>query len=1768
MANSATTKYEHESIALINQLHHKLPTIISLSTEDFYYSVNNEQVRLLCGLLTEEGYITCQPCDIILASELVNHVTDYLIRYKDNEEQIAKLVRLLLKPLGEYANPEEKISSARQQAVIANWLQYAVLGMSFEAWILKQISDIPSQEPITLAEYAADPDEKNSSTRQQATANWSQATRLDILSEAWKLKQISGIPSQEQKSFSENGVNPDEKFSSGRQRSIITDWLQYAVLSMSSDAWLLKKSSDSQSQEHSLLRHANLRRRLFDQLNSQNESSKLLPEICTYYQEHVLSRVLPIFDLQFKDQNEQLRLENMMLDQPQWGYLHAGALLLRESGAELNQMRLDDIINTGVLLETLIVDEKITAEYIHYFKLPALIHHQLKTSYKTNSTEINQQAMPSIYQNYFNELRQASQSNPLLQFINLLQNWQSRSELARQQLKAHDIDESWLNEYLYHNREVAFINRRGEESLLPNINKVFADQNQQIAKFSEQTEKILLPITFNSIRQTEQIFIEQADIQLIKAEFNAIGSHRSYPMGKARRGMAAGGLVTRVPESIDLLKCTLNGEKRIYALTLEQDIGHHKLYRVDEDKRSILGLFGHDGRAYDDDYKLKMQPILTLKTTNDKPNILFEKLAKRRSERLYEKLQKEGYQATTRQKVDAFFLSLIPLYTCITEAQKGNAGKAIESGLLDIVSFLPFIGKSAQVGSRFSVAAGEAAINGLLTALRQATIAQALREGGKQLIKFGVPHVMKSVPPKAYVGLGVEFIRSADPGFELLTSGGIKGLNSLRNAAIKVKQEINGLTPVVEAIEKQIKGLSNTPVRMFNTERAFRPDLAKEVQVVNIGQERGKNIWVQVHPITGALFGRKYLRDAAGNLELAPVSLREHLYHLKTQGMGGKGASKAARNLSFQSDTISTQLEKISLRQVEKLLVNRQANTIINLSRRDLSNMQLSHCFNQNIDNTFVNLNGANLTKSKLIKAILINIKLNGANLTEADLTNANLFAADLSEADLTNANLFAADLTEVNLNSAKLFSADLAEANLTNAKLFASDLTQVNLTKAKLCAVVLTEANLTKANLLSANLIDANLTKTNLFAANLTKSNLTNADLSAANLSNSKLINADLSGAKLYDAKILYANMHGAKLVGADLTKAHLTHANVVNSNFSNANLSAADLTEAELSNANFLKANLTEVNLTKANCLDTNLAGANLTKANGLEADLTRADLTGANLTNSNFTNTKLEDANLTNANLTKINLSEAELIDTNLANANLQLANLTDSYLINVNLANTNLAGVDFSGAFLRRINFRGANLGDANLEGVDIISVDFSGALLNNTLSLNPFIEWSDANLDLILNHFAHEEGSFLTSINSIDDRYRELKTKLALQLIHSLDRTDINLTQARLPLIEVLGQPPFIKNREISNFINKLIENYLTDSSLELLNNLESHPKLIKPFFNYFDQHPHLLASAHANSAFMQTILAARMPGINVIEISAVNKLYEKYLKLPEIQQQLQYRQIKDIFGDYEGNADWADKYVTNYLLLSPTKPGRVLVVSESIFTRMLHPDWYTKWDNIVLFQDGNCLSPAEYNLSQCYKQDFPLFTTPFINCGNQIMFNRLIESFDLNHQYKQYFLEAIKSNSYSTKLIADTHQQALIKIFSPLLDFQQGYSLKKQNYDQIINLYNLTSSTDREKAEHLLALSTVFTRYSSSAIFGTESDSPQILRFYAYALMEKAHNLDHTLIGQDKFNDWKDRLLGTGNAFTCTVLLSDMMIAHAKEHCNGTLKKIQPSAWR
>ncbi|HGJ5864136.1 MAG TPA: pentapeptide repeat-containing protein [Arsenophonus nasoniae] len=780
----------------------------------------------------------------------------------------------------------------------------------------------------------------------------------------------------------------------------------------------------------------------------------------------------------------------------------------------------------------------------------------------------------------------------------------------------------------------------------------------------------------------------------------------------------------------------------------------------------------------------------------------------------------------------------------------------------------------------------------------------------------------------------------------------------------------------------------------YKVETAYRPDLGKEVQVVQIGKQRGKDIWVQINLQTNTLYGRKYLRNSAGELELAPVSIRERLYQLKTQGMGGKRANEAAKNWLSESNTSSFyQSQQQKLQALSRQLAKRRPDINLNLSGEDLSYLNLTQVFGGYHNLAQANLQGTNLSN---------------ANLTDIIMVEANLAKAIMNQTQLFNANLLMANLNEA----------------------------------------LLIGANLAKANLCDTNLVDSAMNNARLEGAYLNNSNLTNSNLTCANL----------------------------------------TQASISGANLTNANLSMVDLSDATLAHANLQGTNFTKAKLIKAYLNDLTLR----------EAIFDQADLTGANL----------KDTDISNADLSNTILKELTIYNTN------------------------------------------------------------FAGASLNDSFTLRLPNEWDEDQLDGVLNHF-NNQSSLLISLNSIDDRYQELKNKLALQLIHSLDQPDINLNHVTLPLLDILGKPSFTTNKEISNFVNKLMDNYLANPSTQLINTLKTHPALINIFLNHFSHHPDLMASAKFNSSFIQTILAARtQTGIDNVTTTMANKLYEKYLQLPEIKQQLEYEQIEGIFGDFAGKVDWSDSNAQNYLLLSPTKAGRTLVVAEHNLSKMLDPDLETKWNNIFVFQHGENLSSQQFSLDECFNQDFPLFSSHFTYSQHQATFNKLLETLNLDQQLNALFFQAQKSNTFATKLIDETSQQRLKEIFAHVLDLEHSYSLKNDNYNQIIKLYDLTTSSEHNKAEHLLSLSAVFTRYSSSAIFGTELDSPLMLRYYAYALMEKAHKLDPTLITENTFNDWKDRLLGCNNAFTCTAALYNQMIDYATEHCHDVLKKIQPSAWR
>jgi len=163
------------------------------------------------------------------------------------------------------------------------------------------------------------------------------------------------------------------------------------------------------------------------------------------------------------------------------------------------------------------------------------------------------------------------------------------------------------------------------------------------------------------------------------------------------------------------------------------------------------------------------------------------------------------------------------------------------------------------------------------------------------------------------------------------------------------------------------------------------------------------------------------------------------------------------------------------------------------------------------------------------------------------------------------------------------------------------------------------------------------------------------------------------------------------------------------------------------------------------------------------------------------------------------------------------------------------------------------------------------------------------------------------------------------------------------------------------------------------------------------------------------------------------------------------------------------------------------------------------------------------------------------------------------------------FVAATGKRTSETKLVDTDSQLGLSDIFTPRLRFpaEDGRCcLSDAHYDEIIRAYGLGDAGDQDKSRTLLCLAAVFTRYSSSAIFGTEHDSPQLLRNYAYALMDKAHSLDASLLAPEVFKDWESRLLGLNGAFTCSAVLSGAMTEHIKSRFPDMLADIMPPAWR
>jgi hypothetical protein len=605
-------------------------------------------------------------------------------------------------------------------------------------------------------------------------------------------KRITRVVRASLKPLGMCGSGKEEHISAERKMRVIAEYLNHAILGMPLDTWIAKKIQNVSSYHLLWFNNRHLKLLFNNVLNFPSDKGELTQEARQFYRDNVLSKSLPILTLQLSAEDNK-ELHSIDITQPRWGFIHAGTMIINDSGAGLIGLTLADIEDVGMTLYIMLRQGIAPEEYFAYFRLPALIYYARNVQ-GADVSMLTDQKMQQAFQRYFAYIKDwEKKHNPLEQLPDLIQGWKTRTALARNIMTEKNISDKCVTDYLNSNGKFAVrlseaisipLSKHNVKvdsckyglELLPNIDKVFKEQNLKLANIASKVDKLVLPRVFDSLSEEEQHFIEQSKVDRVRIQFNAQDSFKKVPLPPAAQMglLESDAFVYHIPDNIDLLACTLNREERIYALEISKGMNGYALNRVDRNRQALLDLL-EDSRvaSRDEDYKIRVTSHLTLKEKMEAPQKFIENLARYHKKKLLIELDNRGYDKTTQEKVGDFLLELIPFYTCITESNNGNTKEAISACMFDIIGIVPFSGKVIQTGARFSLAMGGVTSVALRYGIKQATIINMLRQSGVKLIHHS-PFIAKRISPQVIRSLNTEFLGVLDPGFGLI-AGTLKG---------------------------------------------------------------------------------------------------------------------------------------------------------------------------------------------------------------------------------------------------------------------------------------------------------------------------------------------------------------------------------------------------------------------------------------------------------------------------------------------------------------------------------------------------------------------------------------------------------------------------------------------------------------------------------------------------------------------------------------------------------------------------------------------------------------------------------------------------------------------------------------------------------------------------------------------------------------------------------------------------------------------------------
>lgn len=555
----------------------------------------------------------------------------------------------------------------------------------------------------------------------------------------------------------------------------------------------------------------------------------------------------------------------------------------------------------------------------------------------------------------------------------------------------------------------------------------------------------------------------------------------------------------------------------------------------------------------------------------------------------------------------------------------------------------------------------------------------------------------------------------------------------------------------------------------------------------------------------------------------------------------------------------------------------------------------------------------------------------------------------------------------------------------------------------------------------------------------------------------------------------------------------------------------------------------------------------------------------------------NKKLNNGDFYNCDLKDNNISDADICDSRFENCNLNEFEFTKCKLNQACFSGSKIKNTTFNKCDLTNANFLLSNIENVNFINSDLSSAKIkvkSASFENSTLD-NAKIEFDIDNIISIEN-----KNSLFETIRSIDDKYHEIKTSLMSALISKIKDNNIGLSMKYL-LENIFSNKYFCQDKIIKNFITDIL--YASDFNEEYSNSFDKLPPDFLSFHldlidNYDNNKLKSFMLKNNNNFIKLMVLSLYHENQNVRDKSRA--LYDKYLDLEEIKSFVEKNGID--CGDRV--VDWYDKSSFNYILINRDKDKKIIINHEDIVNILFNDNVEnnTSWNKFYLYIGNKCQISNNINyyklfmghkLLDDYKiPDFVIFKNNYEKSINIIESNKWLSLFESSDFYKRFHSVLIGMAPLSNENFINIKQQEnLAETFRPFLNVSDDNikknSLNIEHYQKLCEVFDITLANNELKSQYLLSLSALIVKYSSSSVFGTASDSPEILRKYAYALMNKANELNPKLMGE-YFDEWSDKLLGLNNRFECTDTLFSKMNDYGKKHFQNIFYKIIPLHWR